>query len=219
MATKKPKRKPLVRTPLGTLQFPKLLKPEQYKGKGDYSYSALLLVSEADAKPFIETAEARFEEHVMEENWSADQVERARLTRPWKRATDADKNPIPGFLTIKVAVKAGDLQPDGSFGIRRKDGTVWDRKPVFFDGSGAVIPTDKVPSFGFGTEARFNVEPRAYFISATNCGLSLQLREVQLIKIVNLGGAPTGFDAVEGGYTAIAQPTQDETDAVEDEPF
>lgn len=202
MSTKKRTRRPLLLSPRGELVFPKLLVAVAFKGEDKRRYSTGLLVDTAVAKQFAAAVMAEMEQYGIDklrDDGMGSAVEKLDAILKQgvefvKVALDADKEPLPGKSVINFGVAE-------SYTVKKKDsprfGQKIDNRPVFFDGSGAPIPTGKVPSFSFGTIARINCEPRPFFITKKNYGVSLCPTEVQLIEIRDGSRPSQGFAAVQ----------------------
>ena len=118
-----------------------------------------------------------------------------------------------GMVEINFKMKAS--------GIRKKDGKPWSMRPAIFDGQGNLIPSDQLPMIGGGTEGKISYEEGEFFTPLVGAGVSLRLRAVQILSLVEFGGgtaAENGFEAEEGAYTKNTVKTlADLEDADEDE--
>lgn len=132
-----------------------------------------------------------------------------------------------GSIVVKTKLKAK---------ITKKDGGVIVQRPAVFDARGNLIKADLVPKIGGGSVLKACCEVFPFFMATSGYGISLRLRAVQLIKLVEYvdgGDAKSlGFTTEEEGYvhgesfeqevaTASEQPAAkvESADKDEDIPF
>lgn len=126
----------------------------------------------------------------------------------WKMEID-DNGDETGMVMFKATVK----------NIQKKDGTVWDRKPVQYDAK-----LNKVSEIVFGgSEIVVAADVRVWEFSGKK-GISLQPTAVQILKLVgpSAGGDDHGFSAQDSGFVATADapsfaPVADEDDEAEED--
>lgn len=218
MSDTKTKRPALERfmTPLGTLSYPKLNKPDEFKGKK--RWQAPLKVARDDVQDMLDKYDVLFDKA-----WEDAQAEaKARLA---DAKTGADKQKAKKALDgLAQASKAYEdvLDDDGNetgFVLLRiqmnaeveKDGKVRQLKPDFFDAKGKVLKV--VPNIWGGTTAHLAGQFNPYS-STTGVGVSLRLNAVQIIELSNgssRGASEYGFGAQEGGFDGAAAADEGES--------
>lgn len=85
--------------------------------------------------------------------------------------------------------------------------------PTFFDASGQPLVGKQVPNIWAGSIIRVGGYAAPYSVSGST-GIMLQLTKVQIIEPAKGSGGDSadGFDAVEGGFVAQEEMTQDDFD-------
>lgn len=101
-----------------------------------------------------------------------------------------------GSILLTVKLKAGGT---------RKDGVAWTQRPAVFDSSGRPIAEKDIPNIGGGSVLKACVEVVPYFSPAWGAGITLRLKGVQVITLVEYGdgegdASQMGFTAEEDGY-------------------
>lgn len=88
--------------------------------------------------------------------------------------------------------------------ITRKDGSTFTQRPAVFDARGHLIKAEQIPRIGGGSVLKASVEVFPFFNTLTGFGLSLRLKAVQVIKLVEFNGVgdakSLGFTAEEEGW-------------------
>lgn len=177
-------------TPIGVARYPWLSKPDT-KFDADGVFKVDLLIEDvakiAGLQKQIEEAIDQSVAQAKEENPKvARQIKRGDA--PIIEDTDEDGNPT-GKLILRCKTKA----------VRKRDGESTPKVVPIFDAAGKRT---KAEVWG-GSKLRLRIAIKPYFVAGTKiAGVSLDLREVQVIELVQGGSAqPKGFDAVEGGWT------------------
>lgn len=189
-------------TPRGVFIFPKLNKPDDYRG--DVRYKVKLRVSPDDIP-----AELTEKLEALRDEWLA--KVKAELTEKKQGAKlkgltvldvfqpeiNKETGDETGFVLIYASMKAE--------GTSKKDGKPWKRAPKIFTAGGKKL-SPGVQIWG-GTEGKLSIKAIPYDMvkdkTATNVGLSFQLEAVQILKLVSgsdKDAAGYGF-GVEEGYT------------------
>ncbi len=150
----------------------------KYKDAGTYKASQRLTIEEA--KPYIKQIQAIAKEHT-------GSVLKLKDNPCWTFETDEEGEEL-GTVLFKAKVN----------NIIKKDGTLWDRKPVMFDASGRPV-TGINPTAGSKISMAFDV----YTYDKPEAGLNLQLTAVQIIELVNFDGSSASQDASEFGFGAV----------------
>lgn len=214
MATAK-KTFPKVMTGLGTLVWPKLNAPDEYKGKK--SYSAKIRLSPTDSQKLIEKIEAALKAH-----WPVAQAEleakveaaktgpeKAKAKKALAEMKEADKSYKPAY--DDEGNETGEYEfnfkmPDHFIG---KDDKPVYMKPDLFDAKGQMLKNP--PEVWGGTTAYVAGELRP-FSMPIGVGISLRLKAVQIIQLNTAGGGERsgtsyGFGASDEGYEGGAEET------------
>jgi hypothetical protein len=194
-----------VQTAKGTLIWPKLAAPDEYKGKK--SYSAKIRLSEADSAKLIEQieaelqrywpiAKAELEQKVADAKTGPD---KAKAKKALAEMAEADKSYKPAYDD------EGNETGEYEFNFKMPDHFIGkDKKPVFikpdvFDAKGKLLKV--VPEVWGGTKAIVAGELRP-FSMPIGVGISLRLKAVQIIELAAAGGSRDassyGFGAQEG---------------------
>lgn len=212
MADSKQKRPPLEKftTPRGIAVWPKLNKPDEYKGKSTYNTKMIFpkeavadLVAKLDAaadKAF-EEAKAKLEEKVAGSKGADKGKAKAKLEKltkadlPVKPVYDDDGNETDNVqLNFKMA---------SSY---ERDGKKVALSPKFFDAKGQPIPANRVPDIWGGSVLKISGNIVPFDNPATdNAGVSLRLAAVQIIELRTKGSNNAddyGFGKEEDGYDA-----------------
>lgn len=202
MADKKQKLKQFI-TPKGVAVYPWLTKPDT-KFNADGEYRVRLRVDGEAAQELIEALEAEAEgsyQAALKEN-KGKKLKRADL--PFKEVVDDEGNETGEFefnfkMKAKLTTKAGD---------------VIEQKPKLFDAKGKE--TKASPYGGSVIKVAFQAVP--FYTSLIGAGISLRLRAVQIIELVESSGGNAssyGFDE-EDGYEADDEPASTFTASAEE---
>ena len=187
-------------TPRGTFIYPYLNDPDtKYKAEGVYRVK--LSLTPENAADMVTAIDAAME-HAMEvaireetEKSGATSVKVKKIKK--KGLADCPYSETDeGTIEINFKMKAS--------GIRKKDGKPWSMRPAIFDGQGNLIPSDQLPQIGGGTEGKVSYEMGEFYTPLVGSGVSLRLRAVQLLTLVEFGGGTAeehGFGVEEGSYT------------------
>lgn len=210
--TSKPGRVPAINvmTGKGTLVWPKLDEPDEYKGKK--SYSAKIRLSPADSQKLIAkidkalddywpVAVAEYEQKVAEAKTGPEKAKAKKALAEMKKAESAYKPAYDNDGNETGEYEFNFKMPDHFIGRDKKPVYI---RPKVFDAKGVELK--KVPEVWGGTEAIVAGELRP-FNMPIGVGISLRLNAVQIIKLAGKGSggkdaAGYGFGAVEGGFSA-----------------
>lgn len=213
-------------TPVGRARFPKLIQPDEFKGKKQYKVDLVLSADEAKAaeatlepmlQGFVEETRMNLEQAVSEAGNVRDKkkaeedlakFEKAETREILHEDYDKDGNPT-GKLYLK-------FNTNYSFKDRRSGEEIVRHVP-FFDSQGQKT---QPAAIGPGSELRVNYSPSPYYHGG-NKGISLKINAVQIISLSgggfdNASASELGFGAVEGGYVGGSDEPQVETVAAGD---
>lgn len=170
-------------SPAGRAIYPKLNKPDT-KFNAEGVYEVKLAVSDEKFTTFLE------EQHNKA-------VEAAKAENKGKKIREADLpftvDEDSGEAVVKFKCKAK---------VQSKSGEVFEQKPAIFDAKGKSLT--KAPNIGGGSILKVSYEIVPFYTAIAGAGISLRLKAVQLIGLVEFGGGGAGaygFGA-EDGYEA-----------------
>lgn len=188
-------------TPTGTASWPRLNEPDTKFNK-DGVYHVSLRLTQADSKEIKDMMSdmlAAHAEKVQEEKRG--KIKIADL--PIKDVYDDDNNPT-GDVEIKFKMNA----------IGQNGGDRWEQRPALFDSKGKPMNEN----IGSGSKIRVAAEIIPYYTAAVGAGISLRLKAVQVIELVEYSKAGS-FDAwkfseedgfvTEGAATTSSEETSD----------
>lgn len=192
MADKYPKL-PKFLTPLATAIYPHLTKPDtKFNSDGDYKCDVKL--PREEAQPLIDQLEK-----IRDEFWNELVAGDKKIARQFSKESvyhdelDDDGNET-GLVIFKTKMRARVTS--------KTTGKVYESRPRLFDAANNIFSPATV--YG-GSKVRVAGEVKPYKMDSTKkVGVSLRLKAVQIIELVEGGGASAdsyGFGTVEGGYT------------------
>lgn len=193
-----------MRSPIGEAVWPKLSQPET-KFDPDGVYETKLRLDNKTGMAFQSTLQEMLDEHhkqVCSERGK--KVKAAALP-----VTEVEEDGTPtGELEFKFKLKA----------LAGKEGSKWEQRPKLIDAKGANIDPNKV-TVGSGSKISVGFEVIPYFTAAVGAGLSLRMKAVQVIDLVEYGG--NEFDAFgfqqEEGYETSEEAESTTEDVEEDD--
>ena len=166
-----------INLPKGVARFPSLHRPDtKFNELGVYKANVAVPLQEAEAvmTKLQAIAKAELGKALPKSDNSL-----------WKMEID-DNGDETGMVMFKASVK----------NIQRKDGDIWDRKPKQYDTDLNIV---NEVIFG-GSELIVNCEVRVWEFSGKK-GISLQPRQVQIIKLVGPSSDNENpFEKMDGGF-------------------
>ena len=168
--------KQTITTPTGVALYPWLNKPDtEYNKDGEYKVN--LVLSKEEAQPIVDTINEVFSENLKDEMKKQKKKELKKANPPYADELD-DDGKATGNVIFKFKSKA-----------------VY--KPAIFDANGETVIN---PQIWGGSEIRVNAALYPYFVSSIGAGVSLKLRAVQVIALVegSEGAGRFGFDKTAG---------------------
>ena len=198
-------------TPKATLRYPKLIEPEtKFSPEGHYKVTAIIPAEEAG--PMADQLDALFEAHKASLKAQAPS-QKFKAVDPSFGYEEIDGKPC---FTVSVKMKAKGMD---------RDGRAWTASPALFDASGAPVKhRESLRSMWSGTTGRVSFEACPFFQPAIGAGITLRLKAVQIIDLVESGGSADsyGFQEEAGGWASSeteASVPFDATGAATDEGF
>ena len=198
-------------TPKATLKYPKLIEPEtKFSPEGHYKVTAIIPAEEAG--PMADQLDALFEAHKASLKAQAPS-QKFKAVDPSFGYEEIDGKPC---FTVSVKMKAKGMD---------RDGRAWTASPALFDASGAPVKhRESLRNMWSGTTGRVSFEACPFFQPAIGAGITLRLKAVQIIDLVESGGSADsyGFQEEAGGWASSeTEPSVpfDATGAATDEGF
>ena len=198
-------------TPKATFRYPKLIEPEtKFSPEGHYKVTAVIPAEEAGE--LADQLDALFEAHKASLKAQAP-GQKFKAIDPSFGFEDIDGKPC---FTISCKMKAKGMD---------RDGRAWSSTPALFDATGAPVKDrDALRGMWSGTTGRVSFEACPFFQPALGAGITLRLKAVQVIDLVESGGSAGsyGFQEEAGGWAADEAPASvpfDATGTATDEGF
>ena len=174
-------------SPKGTFVYPHLNKPDT-KFNADGEYKVTLSLTSEEATPLLKTLEEQISLSKSEAEEKA-KGKKLKVADPPYVVNEEDGNYHFKFK-LKARVKSS------------KTGNEWEQKPAIFDSQLKPFSLDK--QIWGGTQGKISFEVVRYFVATTGAGITLRMKAVQIIDLVEgSGGDGTkhGFNT-EDGYVA-----------------
>lgn len=178
-------------TPKATLKYPKLIEPEtKFSPEGHYKVTAVIPAE--DVGDLADQLDTLFEEHKASLKAQAPN-QKFKAIDPSFGFEDIDGKPC---FTISVKMKAKGMD---------RDGRSWSAAPALFDATGAPVKDrEALRGMWSGTTGRVSFEACPFYQPALGAGITLRLKAVQIIDLVESGGSANsfGFQEEAGGWSA-----------------
>lgn len=190
----------------GKAQWSKVFEPDtRFVPEGEYSVQ--VIVPETEAQDLCEQLDGLVEAKLAEAVKEQPKLKAVLSTRQGYE-TDMDDGGNPtGNLIFKTKMKAR---------IKSRDGRVYEQKPAVVDAK--RTPLDGKQLIGNGSTVKVAVEPVPYVMQSTKqVGVSLRLKAMQVIDLVEYGNNTNSIFDEEDGYVATAVAKDDATDVFADE--
>ena len=163
-------------TPKGIAAYPWLSRPDtKFSEEGEYKVN--LILSKENAAPIIKTIVGVFEDNYKEQLKIQKKETLVKASPPFTEELDDNGKPT-GNIIFKFKSKAA-------------------YKPAIFDAQGNTLID---PPIWGGSEVKVNAVLYPYFSPMNGAGVSLKIRAVQVIKLVegSEGAGRFGFDKTSG---------------------
>ena len=154
-------------------------------------YSVSLLIPEAEAAEVCEYLDGLVQERFDEEIKAKPKLKNGLSTKaPYDNEYDQNGDPT-GNIEFKLKLKAQ---------VQTRNGDVYTQRPIVVDAKRK--PLDSDTAIGNGSIIKVAYEPISYMMASTKqVGVSLRLKGVQVIDLVEYGGGASMFDE-EDGYVS-----------------
>jgi hypothetical protein len=172
----------------------------RYVPEGEYSVQ--VVVPEAEATEVCEQFNSMIEAKRAEAVKDNPKLTNVLSThQPFEMDTDEAGTPT-GDIVFKAKMKAR---------VKSKDGKVYEQKPMVVDAK--KTPLDGSTLIGNGSVVKVAVEPFPYMMPATKTvGVTLRLKAVQVIDIVEYGNNAASIFEEEDGFVTTAVQKDDALD-------
>jgi hypothetical protein len=178
-------------TPKATFKYPKLVEPET-KFTPEGHYKVIAVIPAEDAGPMADQLDALFEAHKASLKAQAP-GQKFKAVDPSFGYEDVDGKPC---FTVTVKMKAKGVD---------RDGRTWSAAPALFDATGAPVKDrEALRGMWSGTIGRVSFEACPFYRAALGAGITLRLKAVQILDLVEIGGSAEGFGFQEetGGWSS-----------------
>jgi hypothetical protein len=178
-------KRPVITTPRGTAIYPHLNTPDtKFKDKGEYHVRLSIPAKNAEALiDQIDKAHAASQVKAKEENPKEKRIKEGPL--PYETHPEDDNQVIFRFKMNASFVKNDEVVT---------------MRPRIFDAKGNLL--EKPPRIGGGSELKVSFEFFDYYTKIAGAGVTLRLKAVQLLKLVEYSGGGSaesfGFEEEEG---------------------
>ena len=177
-------------TPVAKLKYPKLIEPET-KFNPEGVYKATAVIDSAEAAALADALDDLLPRH------KASLKQQDPSKKDWKLADlpygyeEIDGKPC---FVIKTKMKAKGID---------RDGRAWSSVPALFDSKGQPVrDRESLKGMWSGTVAKVNFEACPFYQAALGAGITLRLKAVQIIDLVEGGGSAESFGfGEEDGWT------------------
>ena len=193
----------------GSAQWAKVLEPDtKWNPLGDYSIN--LQLAQADAAPMCERLEEIVQEEFKKAVKEKPPLKNTLTTQDVSNTVyDKDTGDDTGKVEFKFKLKAK---------VQRKDGSYYEQQPAVLDAKKQPLPKDML--IGNGSRVKVAFEPFPYIMQSTKkVGVSLRLKAVQVLDLVEYGNAATSVFDEEDGYVAPPPSDTATNDSVVTEEF
>lgn len=168
----------LIVTPVGEALYPHLYEPD-YKFNTGGLYQTRLVLEEADYNEVKRAYDEFYEKAYAEESEKAGKRLVKDDTTPFREGDE-------GLYIMAKQVAQRQTRDKGVINFNIK----------CYNSQGKLI---KMPQVGTGSKIKLALEPNAWSVNG-KFGVSLRLRSVQIIELVEYGAKDSVFGTVEGGF-------------------
>ncbi len=191
----------------GSAQWAKVLEPDtKWNPLGDYTIN--LQMSQEEAAPLCEKLEQLVQEEFKKAVKEKPPLKNTLTTQDVSSVVyDRDTGDDTGKVEFKFKLKAK---------VQRKDGGYYEQQPAVLDAKKQPLPKDML--IGNGSKVKVAFEPITYIMQSTKkVGVSLRLKAVQVIDLVEYGNSATSlFDEEDGFVAPTSEAAPFETSTTED---
>ena len=181
-------------SPKGKAMYPYLSSPDT-KFDSDGVYRLNLIVSGKEGESFIESLTEKHTYHY-DQYCEKEGSGLKKANMPFKNVVDEDGMET-GEYEVRFKMKA----------IGKSKDRTWEQRPIVYDSKATPISADalKGMNIGNGSECKVAFEVIPYYTGMAGMGISLRLRAVQIIDLVEY--TPQDDFAEEDGFVVEAETT------------
>lgn len=176
----------------GTALWAKVFEPDtKFNPLGDYSINLQMPVAQAAAmsEQLDQIVQAKFNEAVKADPRLKNTLTTQDVCQP---VYDRDTGDDTGNVEFKFKLKAK---------VQKRDGTYYEQQPAVLDSKKVPMTNDIL--IGNGSRVKVAFEPIPYVMASTKkAGVSLRLKAVQVIDLVEYGNSATSVFDEEDGFVA-----------------
>jgi len=178
----------------GTALWAKVFEPDtKFNPLGDYSINLQMPLADSVAmsEQLDGIVQAKFKEAIKEDPRLKNTLTTQDVCQP---VYDRDTGDDTGNVEFKFKLKAK---------VQKRDGTYYEQQPAVLDSK--KVPMGKDTLIGNGSKVKVAFEPITYVMASTKkVGVSLRLKAVQVIDLVEYGQSAASVFDEEDGYVAPA---------------
>ena len=178
----------------GTALWAKVFEPDtKFNPLGDYSINLQMPLADSVAmsEQLDGIVQAKFKEAIKEDPRLKNTLTTQEVCQP---VYDRDTGDDTGNVEFKFKLKAK---------VQKRDGTYYEQQPAVLDSK--KVPMGKDTLIGNGSKVKVAFEPITYVMASTKkVGVSLRLKAVQVIDLVEYGQSAASVFDEEDGYVAPA---------------
>ncbi len=178
----------------GTALWAKVFEPDtKFNPLGDFSINLQMPVADSVemSEKLEEIVQVAFKEAIEKDPRLKNTLSTQEVCQP---VYDRDTGDDTGNVEFKFKLKAK---------VQKRDGTYYEQQPAVLDSK--KVPMSKDTLIGNGSKVKVAFEPIPYVMSSTKkVGVSLRLKAVQVIDLVEYGNSATSVFDEEDGYVAPA---------------
>ena len=165
-------------------------------------YSVNVIIPKAEAVEVCEYLDGLVDKKRKEEIEAKPKLSGSLSTKPPYEPEYDQNGAATGNIEFKVKLKAK---------VVTRTGDTYEQKPVVVDAK--RTPLDKDTAIGNGSVIKVAYEPIPYMMASTKqVGVSLRMKGVQVIDLVDFGGGSSMFDEEDGFVTeAVAKDEANDT--------
>ena len=176
----------------GTALWAKVFEPDtKFNPLGDYSINLQMPVAQAAAmsEQLDQIVQAKFNEAVKADPRLKNTLTTQDVCQP---VFDRDTGDDTGNVEFKFKLKAK---------VQKRDGTYYEQQPAVLDSKKVPMTNDIL--IGNGSRVKVAFEPIPYVMASTKkAGVSLRLKAVQVIDLVEYGNSAASVFDEEDGFVA-----------------
>lgn len=178
----------------GTALWAKVFEPDtKFNPLGDFSINLQMPVADSVAmsEQLEQIVQAKFQEAIKEDPRLKNSLTTQDVCQP---VYDRDTGDDTGNVEFKFKLKAK---------VQKRDGTYYEQQPAVLDSKKVPLSGDTL--IGNGSKVKVAFEPVPYVMGSTKkVGVSLRLKAVQVIDLVEYGNSATSVFDEEDGFVAPA---------------